>query len=534
MEIELNPSRGYPIKSGRHCHCCHGGNPIESRLLELALHAPQTHHTVLVLRSPCQSFGCIIIRFQPVLAESPIILNTTNKASSSTPNRRLMDTPVRDMPSHAQHLVHELLAEIFLFYQAEGHSPRGLPSHFLLGQVCSTWRHVVHSTPKLWTVFTFPRYRYRRREVEEVSFAKAWLSRAHPHPLYVAISSTITPVGTLSHVVDAILQSADRLQDLRLHLPFLQFQPLIALPAGSMTLLESVELVVNTSNYVQEVQEVASWAQITAFAEAPRLQSVTLSSMRRGLFGFDIQMPWSQLTKLEITEESLSANKCRDAFLKCTNLVDCTLTMDAWVGFIPSRPIVVLPQLRKLSVTFNGPAAPSGHLIPFFQPLNLPALKDLTVATFGCAWSHQVFMEFMLRSSFDLECLCFICVEIRSDELLLVLPHMPSLIELKIELTTFEGINGRLFDALRYRAMGGPHLLPNLKKLFICESSGDGIDDNSIANMIESRWWTDDVPREVMRIEDVYVRFDDRDIDVNVKERLEHCRQEGLILHLLN
>jgi len=439
-----------------------------------------------------------------------------------------MDTAIQ---SSLSQLPHELLAKIFLHYldphylETVVHSKScptpNLPSPLLLGQICSTWRRVAHGTPKLWTSFSFGvKNEVMRGKVGHVSFAKAWLSRAQPYPLYVLLG-IYTP---LSHITYVILPSADRLQAIRLHLPFPHFQSLVNL--GSIALLESVYLSVDVSHYGQEA---ALWPRrITAFTTAPRLRSVTFWCYRVGLFGCGVQMPWSQLTKLHIREYHVSADACCDAFLKCTNLVDCALDMHAWQhNFMTSPRIVVLPHLQKLDVTFRGP----GHSFPFFQPLNLPALKDLTVATSGgCVWSHEIFMEFTFRSSLDLEHLCIEKVTLYSDELLHFLPHMYSLVELEVELSWC--IDDNLFDALYYRAMNGQHIVPQLKTLRIFGHTGGHIDDNGIANMIESRWWTDDAPRAVSRLQRVDVAFDDREIDAVVRERLERCRREGLDLTL--
>jgi hypothetical protein len=100
-----------------------------------------------------------------------------------------MDTAIQGVLSHTRLLPCELLTEIFLHYRkvAEHSYPiPKLPAPLLLGQICSTWRHVVHGTPKLWTKFLLQiRNKVEGGRVDHVSFAKAWLSRAHPHPLHV-------------------------------------------------------------------------------------------------------------------------------------------------------------------------------------------------------------------------------------------------------------------------------------------------------------------------------------------------------------
>ena len=432
-----------------------------------------------------------------------------------------MDTAVRGVLSQSHLLPYELLTEIFLYYlEAYSHSTPNLPPPLLLGQICSTWRHVVHGTPRFWTTFSLDIGHGGR--ADHVSFAKAWLYRAHPYPLDISLRVCTM---ALNHIVDAILPYADRLRVINLHLPFQHFQPLA--DAGSMALLESVNLSVASIYGPQPI----FWVErITAFTRAPCLRSVTISfhawathSRRGGLFVSGIQMPWSQLTELHISEGCESADIFRDAFLQCRNLINCSLFMCTWDVWIPDVPTVVLSHLRKLKVTFSG----TGHSFPFFQPLNLPALKDLTVATRNYArWSHQIFMGFTLRSSLDLERLSFKQVKTRSDELLEFLRHMHSLVELEIE--SSRCVDDNVLDALCYREMASQHLIPKLENLHFYKAF-DHIDGDCFTNMIESRWWTDDTPRMVSRLKRVV--YGNWTTDARVLQRLEHCRREGLILN---
>ena len=266
----------------------------------------------------------------------------------------------------------------------------------------------------------------------------------------------------------------------------------------------------------------AGWEEF-AFAAAPHLRSVTLISPSPWRsFVSDLPMPWSQLTKLYLRGSDTYLYTSLLVLFECTNLVDCMLIIVA-VGDIPHVPIIVLPRLRRLHLSFVEP----GDSSPFFQYLNLPALEDLNVETLdGCAWSYQTFTEFALRSSLDLERLRFGYVEIRSDELLLLLTHMQSLIEHS------QCVDNSLFDALCYREMDDHHLVPRLKTLLISQASGHHIDDILIASMIESRWWTDNRPCMISRFERVNMIFGDRKMFSWVQQRLRRCRREGLRINV--
>jgi len=442
---------------------------------------------------------------------------------------RLMEIAVRGAFCHA--LPHEVLAEIFLCYAETAEllypTPK-LPPPLLLGQICSIWRYVVHDTPKLWTGFSleFVGEEGYEGKVDHISFAKAWFERARPYPLRVSLRVN-TFNKKFSRMLDAILSSADRIQYLHLHLPYPHYWPLVHVAAGSMALLESVSLSVGFS----DSQQLVRWVRrITAFVAAPRLRSVTLFSPSPwGLFESDLPMPWSQLTTLYLHESATLLYACLDVLSKCTNLVNCMLNIDATAveGIQPHVPIVILPCLGKLHLLFVEP----GDFSPFFQHLNLPALKDLTIETiYGYRWSHQSFTEFALRSSLDSERLRFGYVNIRSDELLLLLTCMQSLVELDIEHS--QCVDNSLFGALCYREMDDHHLVPRLKTLLISHASGHHIDDILIASMIESRWWTDNRPCMISRLERVNVIFGDRKMFLWVRRRLRRCRREGLTVNV--
>jgi hypothetical protein len=121
-------------------------------------------------------------------------------------------------------------------------------------------------------------------------------------------------------------------------------------------------------------------------------------------------------------------------------------------------------------------------------------------------------------------------VPIYPHELLQILTHTQSLIELDIASESLY-IDTTLFDALSYREMDGQHLLPKLEALHIFESWGDDVVEDSIAGMVESRWWTDDPPRKVSRLKRAHLDYDFmKEHSSSLRERPERCCREGLIL----
>jgi hypothetical protein len=176
------------------------------------------------------------------------------------------------------------------------------------------------------------------------------------------------------------------------------------------------------------------------------------------------------------------------------------------------------------------PSFPISRFLHYFPSiLTSPALKSLTVAIlYACPWSHQPFIEFALRSSLDLEQISFHGVELNSYELHELLSPMHSLVELTF--AHAPNVLYHLFDALYCRGTDSRPLVPRLKKLYIVQGWGYSNAHSRLARMVESRWWTDDVPRKMSRLETVEVVFYDKEIDARVRDRLARCRREGLIL----
>ena len=205
----------------------------------------------------------------------------------------------------------------------------------------------MHGTPKLWTTFSLQIRKSPKTveggRVDHASFAKDWLARAHPYPLRVSLD---VDAETLRRIMCAILPSAYRLQILELDLPLTHRRPLVDFPAMSMPLLERLKLSINLSDYSKDAEP---WeGRTTAFTVAPRLTIATLSFS--DLLSSNILLPWWQLTSLDISAmDDCSADICLNAFIQCTNLVDCTLKMYVWEfrEDMQQLPFVVLPHLQN-------------------------------------------------------------------------------------------------------------------------------------------------------------------------------------------
>ncbi|KNZ79424.1 hypothetical protein J132_10010 [Termitomyces sp. J132] len=93
-------------------------------------------------------------------------------------------------------------------------------------------------------------------------------------------------------------------------------------------------------------------------------------------------IPYSQLSKLSITDRGLSPMHGHKILLQCVSLVCCFLEISQWeeheVILLSPAP-VILAHLWSLIVRFSGEAL-EGQISPFFRAFTLPALIKFTIA----------------------------------------------------------------------------------------------------------------------------------------------------------
>jgi len=116
--------------------------------------------------------------------------------------------------------------------------------------------------------------------------------------------------------------------------------------------------------------------------------------------------------------------------------------------------------------------------------------------------------------------------DIYGNQLLQFLQHMWSLV--KLDIGNLECLDNHLFDALHYCGTYSQHLVPKLTTLLLTAIL-DSINENRIASMIKSWWWTDDELHTVSHFERVSIDLWGWALDVSMEKWLEHCHQEGLV-----
>ncbi|KAK6992090.1 hypothetical protein R3P38DRAFT_3226638 [Favolaschia claudopus] len=268
----------------------------------------------------------------------------------------------RTLDSFANHPVFrippEILQEIFFCCLPDDTDGPFVPSPktapLLLLNVCRAWREIALAAPHLWRTIrlNLPSKNYENT----LTLFNLWLERARSVPYSVAVVYTdYEDKPSPDVIIEALTQTSEQWQDVRLELPFKDLQRLNALE-GKVPLLRKL-LIGPTDAYFTGLQGMRI-PPITAFSVAPLLREVRLVTG----FPFTLELPWAQLTKLQAT--SLSVCECLDILEASPSLVECTLSLRKSFDLMDASPIPAARTPRGVHPSYLG------------VPRGPPALSD--------------------------------------------------------------------------------------------------------------------------------------------------------------
>ncbi|KAF7354795.1 F-box domain-containing protein [Mycena sanguinolenta] len=339
-----------------------------------------------------------------------------------------------------------------------------------ISQVCSGWRQVAHSTPRLWAralQVDLGLGRGRHGEQVYVDGLKTWLQRSAPLtvPISLMLDDRIS-----QYMVEEVLETAPRWRTLDLNAPA-NMPPSFSnrLADARLDNLEELDLTRIRLN------EYAAPTPLPLFTAVPRLRKLRFRIYSDTFTNF---VPWTQLTDVDL--HSCSPDIVFDILSQCTNLVRANISVD---GSPAKVGTIALNHLRVLTLRLIG----GGRRVPpFLDHMLAPALRELRLVSAG-AWSETSFTAFQLRApnitQLDLQDSC-----LTSDDLRTAIRNAPSLTHLKISCCRY-CINDTLIDALCNKAGVSP-LAPHLHNLYL-DYIGNKLTEDLLAGMIVSRWWTD-------------------------------------------
>ncbi|KAF7363978.1 F-box domain-containing protein [Mycena sanguinolenta] len=382
---------------------------------------------------------------------------------------------LKDLIAPIHTLPVELLPEIFeVAIRAESHVEDALQ----ISQVCSGWRQVSHSTPRLWTGKMWINLRedtHGDREQVYVDELKAWLLRSVP--LTIPITLVLDSESINNRILDEVMRTAPRWRSLTLKMESEAPAPSFVsrLAESKLNNLEELGLL----RFDKDVDRAA----LLSFTTAPRLRKLEILSNF-----LPMSMPWSRLTGLTFTSSTLTV---LDILAQCPNLIQAVVRAAGW-NVLPQarRDILTLSHLRTLDLRFRD----GQHFVPLSDCLSAPALEELYLdfwnrETDRLFWTSAHFTAFQLRAA-NITQLGFEDSLLTVDDLKIAIHHAPSLTHLTLDNC------GACFDdafanALCYKPDTTP-LAPNLHHFVLFRFDfGDNFTEDTLARMIVSRWWTD-------------------------------------------
>ena len=285
-----------------------------------------------------------------------------------------------------------------------------------LTHVCSDWREVVLSSPKLWSSLSLPLH----TKLSSLCFmAQAWLGRSGECPLTLRIDQreraiTGVPSKPAQDLVNDIIATSHRWLnvDLNLHIPscFLEAFTTVKYKLPTLERL-AISFSQNGIGYNP---------YLATFAFAPKLHTVYLG------YGpsVELQLPWHQLTHI-VTESSsdISVDKHLEIIRWSTNLVSYTATL---------RPVanpgcmrdVKHAGLRTLTIDWNYDS--NGSVPAFFNHLRLPSLQNVSIKLPGSRLPRE-FIAFIMRSGCHIRHLTLGSDKFSEEEHGILLLHMSTL-----------------------------------------------------------------------------------------------------------
>ncbi|KAJ7495292.1 hypothetical protein FB451DRAFT_1076957 [Mycena latifolia] len=369
----------------------------------------------------------------------------------------------------------ELLGHIFLFcrnnsLETSGYSTTdSTQAPVILGHVCSQWRSISRSTPRLWDNVWLRKSAFNGTRS---AFVQGILHRSRDVPLTV-----ILEVHDESYGLDSPPSRCfDSVWDLHRRLKAITVDITSANPTSNMLPLEklfhvltSIDISISTrSNHDLDVAII-----LESFHSAPILRSVTIRSYYASAAILTAAFPWSQLTHLNLAIR-VPANLVRDILMRCAALEEATLSALFEPDDISQPDICTLHHLHTLDISVDDGSGATVVL----DALTLPRLESLSIDASDLA--RPVLPALHARSRFPLAHLTLEGVQLSPQELFSLFPYFSSLQTLSIYGSTC--IN-RLFDVFAHPPTNTPQL-PQLAMLAL-EITTE-LDGNIVATMVES------------------------------------------------
>jgi hypothetical protein len=274
------------------------------------------------------------------------------------------------------------------------------------------------------------------------------LNRSAPLPISVSLAHSDGVDYTA--IFAAMMPTVSRWKNLSLDSYSFGDLSYLDLTPGSFTALETLNLVI-----------CSGWPrQIEPFSLCPRLRHLTLKNVGDRLGHDVLQLPWAQLTHLDLRHYALPT--CCFILLQCTNLVSAKLTIRGSGTADLHVPARVLPFLKTLEVEFIRMGDFVERVGPLFIALSVPSLQNFALAA-NVVWPAEEFSSFQMRAPNIAQISLESCL-ITCQELVTLLRLTPALIALKLKWCK-NCMDDEFVQVFAYDETRAQRLVPRLQKL---------------------------------------------------------------------
>ncbi|KAF8196783.1 hypothetical protein K438DRAFT_1825544 [Mycena galopus ATCC 62051] len=405
----------------------------------------------------------------------------------------------------------------------------------LLGRICSSWRALSLSTPRLWCSLHVaePLRAPNDGSFDLIEIAKTWLGRSGQCPLSISLQSADgrgSPSETCPsiQILQTLVSFAPRWQHIDFSTPPSFLWDIMSYLDTDMPLLETVAF--RHDNFDRALDG-GDWdCGPFNMLRNPRISSFSVSG--------NVFMPekfplvWTKLTTLIIggaatwpNQLQLTSDAIFCAISKCYGLQYCKLTVHDGVPDIPtlSCPIVELPFLHTLAVRCTTYAGPTVSVL--LMRLSLPELRNFI---FTGPMADSPSLGDFVAGLFQLETLDIdlkLFSKITLIETLRALP--PTLQRLQIYHLDFPwGSSPTCFDDDTLAVLTSPGVCPALQRLDI--EHGLSLTEDAVLRFITAR-----IMKAPTTLNYVGIRFGRQKGGLDIMPSLQAFIEQGLTVSLV-
>ncbi|KAJ7743324.1 hypothetical protein B0H16DRAFT_1009803 [Mycena metata] len=266
----------------------------------------------------------------------------------------------------------------------------------LLGRICSSWRAIVLSTPRLWARLHIVEPGYNgivpssvileEKVAQRVDTVKTWLTRSGVCPISISLEGvrqSPMPTGVLAPsstrlFLQALIPFSSRWQDITMSFVFSPeaLETLFGLAETDVPMLSKLHIV-RQQHHGQEAPPSVLWRSF-AFLHTPTLSDLAFTGYQANLLELPIQ--WTNITTLLLTGrmEGLRPDLMLGILSKCPQIQTCHFGLPyaehGTISLDINDSVTELVHLRSLQITgwLDG-------ITGILRPLLVPALREFAL-----------------------------------------------------------------------------------------------------------------------------------------------------------